>query len=300
MQGDIAEMGALYIVIILMCRVVQHLYGKKTSNMVATIPETIRFMGFRECVSAVLALLLIIIGGNGFYIDLKTVVLSLIAGGMMAVSIACSMYAMKTGMVSLVALFGTAGMIIPCLAGVFLFDIPVSPMQWTGFAMFMIAAYFMILGSKGVVKGFSIKTMLLLLAVMIAEGFTMITQQMFTQYVPNGNVSVFSFLSFGTVGAITMAVMPVLNKNRKMKPISKSLAAYGIILAAAILAINQFATLATAIVPPIILFTFINGGSTVIAAIVAAVIYKEKLTVKSVLGIILGVLSFVIIKAAEI
>lgn len=292
-------MGMMYITIILCCRVVQHLYGKKASMMVDTISETLHYNGFRQCVSAVLALGLILVGGKGFIINSQTVALSVLSGVMLAASMSFSLYAMKTGMVSLVSLFGTAGMIIPCLAGVFLFDTPIMPMQWVGFALFMLAAYLMIMGSKQTVRGFSIKTLLLLLGVMFAEGFTMMAQQMFTQYVPDGDVSVFSFLSFGILGLVMLAALPLFKgkSKEKMPPMPKSLKMYGIILAIAVLIINQLATKATAFVPPVILFTFINGGSTVIAAIVAAIVYKEKLQVRSVIGIVLGVTSFIIIKA---
>ena len=68
-------------------------------------------------------------------------------------------------------------------------------------------------------------------------------------------------------------------------------------MSVAVFIINQLATLSTAIVPPVILFTFINGGSTIIGAIVAAVCFHEKLTLRSITGIILGVLSMIIIKA---
>lgn len=55
--------------------------------------------------------------------------------------------------------------------------------------------------------------------------------------------------------------------------------------------------MAAATISPVILFTFINGGSTIIGAIVAAAVFKEKLTVKSVVGILLGIISLVVIKA---
>lgn len=278
------------------------MYGKRTSMMVEGFAETYRFSGFRQCVSAVLALGLIFVGGGGMKIDIHTVILSLLSGTMLATSACFSLYAMKTGMVSLVSLFGTAGMIIPCLAGVFLFDKPIALMQWIGFGVFMVASYLMIMGSKATVNGFSIKTFFMLIAVMLAEGFTMLSQQMFAQYVPDGNVSVFSFLSFGIVGMVTMTAIGIFKNNGqiKMRPMSKFLVLNGIILAVAVLIINQLATLATALVSPVILFTFINGGSTVIAAIVAAVVYNEKMTTRSCVGIVLGILSFVIIKFFEV
>ncbi len=71
----------------------------------------------------------------------------------------------------------------------------------------------------------------------------------------------------------------------------------GAVLSVVVFIINQLATLAAATVPPVILFTFINGGSTIIGAIVAAVFFKERLTPRSLLGIGLGILSLVIIKA---
>lgn len=291
-------MGTVYIGIILLCRVVQHLYNKKASNMVSGLTQLFQYSGFRQCISAVLALGLILLGGNGFSFDLKTIGLSVLSGLMLTISMSCSLYAMKSGMVALVSLFGTAGLIVPCIAGVFLFEIPVGIMQWAGIALFMIAAYLMIMGSKQAVSGFSFKTLILLTITLLAEGGTMLAQQMFAQYVPDGNVSVFSFLSFGMPAIVMFAVLPIISKAtcEEIQPLSKPLIIYGILLAAVILIINQLATLATAIVPPVILFTFINGGSTVIAAVVAALVYKEKLTVRSLAGIILGVVALVIIK----
>ena len=69
------------------------------------------------------------------------------------------------------------------------------------------------------------------------------------------------------------------------------------VLSTAVFIINQLATLATAIVSPVILFTFINGGSTIIGAVVAALMFKEKFATRSVTGIVLGVLALIIIKA---
>lgn len=60
---------------------------------------------------------------------------------------------------------------------------------------------------------------------------------------------------------------------------------------------NQLATLAASLVDSVVLFGFINGGATVIAAVVGAAVYKEKLTVKSTVGILLGVVSMIVIKA---
>lgn len=72
---------------------------------------------------------------------------------------------------------------------------------------------------------------------------------------------------------------------------------FGAIGAAALFFVNQLATEATKLVPSAVLFTFINGGNTLIAAIIGAAVFKEKLGVKGVAGIIIGIASLIIIKA---
>lgn len=78
--------------------------------------------------------------------------------------------------------------------------------------------------------------------------------------------------------------------------LSKKLLVCGLALAVAVFVINQPATLSTALVSPVVLFAFINGGGTIIATVVAAVLYREKLTVSSVAGVLLGIASLVCIK----
>ena len=105
---------------------------------------------------------------------------------------------------------------------------------------------------------------------------------------------------FSTVGVIMLLAsffIPQSKKNSESSRLTPQLLGFGAILSVAVFIINQLATMAAATVSPVILFTFINGGSTIIGAIVAAAVFKEKLTVKSVVGILLGIISLVVIKA---
>ena len=95
----------------------------------------------------------------------------------------------------------------------------------------------------------------------------MLAQQMYTHYVPNGSISLFSFLSFGIVAAAGLPTALVMGKTEKYKgeniKLGKTLYICGIALAAAVFVINQFATTLTALLPPVFLFTFINGGGDI-------------------------------------
>lgn len=291
-------MSVIYIGTILLFRVIQHICNKKSSNLIQGRLMFLSYSGIRQLISAAMGLLLILAAGEGFICNTKTVIISALSGTMLVASMFCSLYALKSGMVALVSLFSTAGLIVPCLAGVFMFGVPIYFMQWVGLGLFLIAAYLMIASSAKFFGKFSLKTFLLLLGTLLSNGGTMLAQQMFTQYVPNGDVSVFSFLSFGIVGVILLLAVPstALISGEKPQPLPKNLLLYGFLLSLAVFIINQLATTATAIVSPIILFTFINGGSTIIAAIVAAILFQEKLTVQCGIGITLGIAALVIIK----
>lgn len=296
-------MAGLYIVIILLLRIVQALFNKRSSIEIKNFAVLIGYNSYKNTISALLGLVLIIIANKGFRADWPTLLIATFSGFSLFFSGFCSIYAMKSGTVSLNSMFSTAGMVIPIIAGVFLFDKKISILQIVGLGLFFLSAYCLIASSKTVYSNFSYKTLLLLIGSMIANGCTMLAQQMFTMYVPSGDVSVFSFLSFGIIAVLSgvFYITSAAVKKEKYENIklSKALIICGIVLAVSVFVINQLATISTSLVSPVILFTFINGGGTIISTLVAAVFYREKISKKTVLGIIIGIVSLVIIKMFE-
>ena len=280
----------VYLFSILIARVVQAIFSKRSSNEVDNIALTVKYTAYKCAVSAGFGLILLLTDISNIRFDLPTVSIAALSG----VSLFFS------GTVSLVSMFGTAGLLVPIIAGVFLFDQPVSLMQGIGTAIFFVSAWLLIKNSKNTYSRFNFKTFLLLIGSMLANGTTMLAQQMYTHYVPNGSISLFSFLSFGIVAAAGLPTALVMGKTEKYKgeniKLGKTLYICGIALAAAVFVINQFATTLTALLPPVFLFTFINGGGTIISTLVAAVMYKEKLSVYSILGVIIGIGSMIMIK----
>lgn len=299
-------MAGLYIFIILLFRVVQALFDKRSSLEIKNLTMLVGYNSFKNLISAVLGLILIFVGGVGFRLEPLTVLIATFSGISLFFSGYCGIYAMKSGTVSLSSMFGTAGMMIPIAAGALLFNKPVAPLQLAGLGLFFISAYLLIGASKSVYSNFSCKTLLMLLGSMVGNGCTMLAQQMFTTYVPNGNVCTFSFLSFGIIAVLSGVFYTVLSSVKKEEKeekgttkLSKTLMICGIALAVSVFVINQLATISISLVSPVILFTFINGGGTIISTLVAAIVYREKISTKTAFGIIIGIVSLVIIKMFE-
>ena len=296
-------MAGTYILILLLLRIVQAFFYKRSSNGIKNIVALVGYNAFKNSISAALGVLLVIVARVGFRVDFLTLLFATCSGLSIFFSGVCGIYAMKSGTVSLNSMFSTAGIIIPILAGVVFLAKPVKPMQIVGLAVFFLSAYFLIGASKTIYTNFTYKTLLLLMGTMVAEGCTMLAQQMFTIYVPGGDVSVFSLLSFGIIAVLSTIFCGILVVKEKPQKgtviLTKQLIVCGVVLATAAFIMNQLVTICTKTVPPAILFTFANGGGTILSTVVAAIVYKEKITRKTVVGIILGVVSLVIIKAFE-
>lgn len=288
------------LIMILLARVVQAVFNKRSSNEITGLSMTAVYSAYKSSISALLGLLLLLPSIGQVQITPLTILISIFSGLSLLATTYCSIFGMQNGAVSLVSMFSTAGLLIPVLAGALFFNQPIKPLQMAGMGLFFISAWLLIHSSHITYKRFRLKTVALLIGALVSNGATMLAQQLYTRYIPDGNISLFSFISFAFVAVIGLPLAFLLRRPSKeqTKPmnLNKSLYICGFALAVAVFVINQFATKLTTALPPIILFTVINGGATVIATLVAAIMYHERLSVRSVSGVLLGILSMVLIK----
>ena len=296
-------MSSVYVGIILVMRVVQSCFSKKASILLPQeLKGRIKYFSVSQMAAAGLALLSVLFMNELTEIDLQTLVIATLSGVSLVLSSICGILAIQSGTIALNSMFGTAGLLVPCIAGIFLFHEPMSHLQWVGVLILFISAYLLVVSSKQTYTGFSKKTVLLLLGTFLFNGLTMLFQLIFSRFVPNGSVSMFSFLTFLIPGLVLTCILPFLKNQKgegdsKDSKLPKKLIYFSLLLAVAVFVINQLATIASALLSPVILFAFINGGGTVIATIVAAVMFHERITLRSACGVVLGVASLIIIKA---
>lgn len=238
----------VYLGIILLARVVQAIFDKRSSNEMQGLGMTAVYSAYKFSISALLGLVLL----------------------------------------------------VPVLAGALWFDQPVHPLQIAGIGLFFVAAWLLMRSSRAAYPTFSLKTVALLVGSMLSNGITMLAQQFYTRYVPSGSVALFSFVSFACVAVLGLPLALVLRRlpeeHHRPLRLNRTLLVCGAALAGALFVINQLATTLTTALPPVVLFTVINGGATIIATLVAALLYGERLTVRSVAGVLLGILSMIVIK----
>ena len=288
---------------ILSLRVVQKITGKTCSNLMPTEPRgVVSEMGIRMAMSAAAAFIMLLMAGEVIksFAAMPALgwLIAILTGVTLTASTACLLLAMKKTSVVLASLFGAAGLLVPTISGIFLYDQKVAIGQWIGILFLFIATIFLSSSSKDTNGKITFKTILLLVGEMLANGSTMLLQTLYKNYVPNGSVSLYSFLQFAIPSVILLLVALLWSAKEKlpMPKTDKKLLGYSVFAAVAIFGISQISTIASAIIPVAILFPISDGGGMVISAIVAATIFKEKLTVKSICGITLGIAAIIMIK----
>lgn len=288
----------IFLIIILLLRVPQNFSSKKTSGLVTNSQSYFLYGTYSYTLAGLIAFVMLLFDGmSGF--SLPAVGISALGAVSLAVSLFCSIKALKSGVMVLAAMAGSAGLLLPCIAGIFMFNEPMKPMQFIGIALLIFSGWLLIGYSKEQTGSFTPRTLLLLIGSMLSNGSVMLAQKMFSKYLPDTSVSIFSFLTFGLIGiGMFIGLVPSLlsqSGRAKIAAVPKPVFLYGTISSIILLAINQLATLAGRNVPSAIMFPINDGGATIITAITAAIFFKEKLTVRSVCGLILGIGSLIVI-----
>lgn len=288
----------IFLIIILLLRVPQNFSSKKTSGLVTNSQSYFLYGTYSYTLAGLIAFVMLLFDGmSGF--SLPAVRISALGAVSLAVSLFCSIEALKSGVMVLAAMAGSAGLLLPCIAGIFMFNEPMKPMQFIGIALLIFSGWLLIGYSKEQTGSFTPRTLLLLIGSMLSNGSVMLAQKMFSKYLPDTSVSIFSFLTFGLIGiGMFIGLVPSLlsqSGRAKIAAVPKPVFLYGTISSIILLAINQLATLAGRNVPSAIMFPINDGGATIITAITAAIFFKEKLTVRSVCGLILGIGSLIVI-----
>ena len=147
----------------------------------------------------------------------------------------------------------------------------------------------------------------MLVLLFIAEGGMMIVQTIFGTLVVDGNTALFSFVMFA-INSLVLYVCYLVQAlfirkptqqtqqmERKVKPLPKVLLICGTFLGGAITVINILATELTAMVPAALLFSISNAIAIIVTMLVGYIVYKEKIGVKNIIGIILCAISLTVV-----
>lgn len=310
--------------IIAIMRVVQTVCNKRVSNEMKDTKTFFLYGVYYQALAAVFALLaLCFVGFEG--LTLSTILCGFVTAAFLMLNIYASLNAIKGCKLIVASMFGYGGMLVCCILSWIMFGEAMSVMQGVGLLLFFLSAYLISSQKKKTTeqetRPIGKKVWILLLIVMFSEGFVEASQKYFSLRITGGSVAWFSFFMF-LFSTVCMGIGYAFSLMKKKNPTAdrirlqmqtqtapdqesgsgtgrksrlKNLSICGALLALAVFTINTLVTEMGKKVDSVIMFPILAFISIFITLLVGWIVYKEKLTTKNIVGVILGLLAVIVL-----
>lgn len=257
-----------------------------------------KYSFYRSIIGAIVGGFILIFTGCKMHLDLYTVLTSLLFGLMLGLCMLVTFYSMQVTTVAISSVFKAASVIIPCIFGAIFFNEAISFVNVIGFVLFLVSVYLIVSKNQEKKVKFGVKALLACLGVLFTNGFGSISMQLFGKCVPDGEEAVFMFISYCVQTVILWIIYlgySMKNKTQKAGPVSKKMWIYGIIGTVAAFLIQQIMAGLSSDISALVIFPVTMGSSVIMGVIVGWLCFKEKLTLKSMAGVIGGIISLILI-----
>ncbi len=282
------------------CRIFQNIFTKRTSGLVNGKTQLLTYTSYQYLLCMLFSLPALL-AANFALPGASAVIWSIIGGIAMFSSSMCCLMALQNGVLFiLTTLFSSISILIPNTASIFMFKEAMSVPQWIGSLALIYAAYLLLGCSRDAYKNFSFKSILFLIGIFVFEGLTMLSSKAYAAYAPTSDAAIYTSFAFGTSFILT-GVMSVVQMRRDRKSIlsvmNRKLLVCGLVLSAMLFIIMYMSTIAAGLVPAVILYSVVSGGSLILSLLTAAVCFKEPVSKKNIVGLAIAIIALIVINA---
>ena len=215
-------------------------------------------------------------------------------GVMYAISKTVMLKGYEKTSVTFMTLCHSSGMILPCIMGHFLWSERLSAISVLGIILAIISIV-LLKGGNGDNKKFHFNGAIYGIIIFLTSAGVMISQKLMGIYFSEQSVSAYNFYSFVVPFLIISCfVRPKrLADARKKNKILACVCALG--SAVSLCVISFVMTALSEKVPSVLLFPLFNGLGIMLVCIGSVFVFKEKLTVKKMIGLALGVIGLCLV-----
>jgi len=206
-------------------------------------------------------------------------------GVMYAISKTVMLKGYERTSVAFMTLCHASGMILPCVIGHFFWQEALEFFSIVGIVL-TVASIVLLKAGKGEKKEFDGKGIAIGGLVFLTSGGVMVVQKLMGIYFAGESVSAFNFYSFFMACGILACFLRSGGREEVSKKVMVLCAAGS---AVSLCVISMVMTSMTGKVPSVVMFPLFNGLGIVCVCIGSVFAFREKLTVKKVIGLILGV-----------
>lgn len=289
---------ALLLIVYPLCRIVQNIFTKRAGCNVNTGTQLLAYTAYQYLLCTVFSLSgLLQLSSNPP--SLRAVLFSIAGGIAIFSSSICTLMALRNGVqFILTSLFATISIMIPIISSIFLFGESMSIWKWIGSIALVFGAFYLLNGSRNSYRNLSVKKILLLCGILVAEGLTALSSKAYAMYAPQSDVAIYTSLSFGTAFVFTGTLAMVDIKKSGIaisRVMNKQLYVCGLILSIMLFIIIYISTVLAVTVPAVILYSVASSGNLILALFTSIICFKEPVTQRNVFGLVISIIALVVI-----
>ncbi len=295
-------MGYFYLLIAVFAGVAKAFCSKKQSSKVSTLPSAFltSFVRMLMCIPVGLALIFAAKTENTALWDINTVLISLFCAIATSAYVIVWLFSVRRGAFMLSTVFVMLGVAVTvALSGIF-FGEPITLKDILSFAVLVVASLVMCSYNKDVNGKLDVLSVILLIFCGLLNGLMDFSQKLFVYNSRGGSVEVFNFYTYLFSAVMLGIVFLFFNKekykgNENPKSSLKSVFVFIALMGIATFLGSYFKTLSAITIPSAVMYPLFQGFTLPLTTLMTAIVFKEKITVKSVIGITLAFLSVLII-----
>ena len=302
-------LGYLFLALALLAGVIKGYCGKKSGGTLVLASDAMLVNTVRMLACIVIGVALIAIGNDwsSLTLDPTVIWISALSGVCTSLFVVSWLLAIRTGAFMMVDVFLLKGVLIPLVVCAIFFDEPIILIQWIGIAVLIIAGYVMCSYNAKLKGKMTLKAFLMLLLCAASYGCTDLSQKLFVNLSPVSDNSVFQFYTY-IFAALTLVICSLVFRSHEKKtnelrsPIAvvKPIAIYVGVMAICLYANSYFKTAAAIYLDAAQIYPLSQGGALVLAMIMAAIFFKEKITLRSIIGVVLCAVALLMINLPAI
>ena len=292
-------MGYLFLFIALFAGATKGYCGKKTSGYTNGIRDAILANFIRMVLCTVIGFGLVVIteGPKALIQNYNTILISALSGVATAVFVVTWLISVKKSAYMMLDIFLTLGILIPIIASNIFFDEAIKLTQWIGIAVLFVAVIIMCSYNNSIKAKITPSSLILLIISGSANGIADFSQKIFAKNTSGNGAAAFNFYTylFATIVLLlTFLLIPKKEKSERKTDIKK-MSGYIVVMAIFLFVNSFFKTLAAKHLNAVLLYPLNQGCALILSALMATTFFKEKLTVKAIIGIITAFIALLII-----
>lgn len=283
-------MGYLFLFIALLACVTKGYCGKKTSGHTPDFHSAILANIIHMVLCVFIGLILVLLGHEGAHIlpNGHMLLISALAGVSTAVFVVTWLLCVYRSAYMLLEIFLMLSVLIPLIGCNLFFDEAITIPQWIGVAVLFVAVAIMCSYSSGIKDKLTASSFILLLVCGISHGVFDFSQKLFVNQLPDGSVAIFNLYTYVFAAIVMLAALPIVRGKQVCTDQAniRRIFGYVLVMAICLFATSYCMTSAAGYLDAVILYPLMKGGSMILSSLMAALIFKEKLTAKAIIGMI--------------